>query len=124
VILSAANANDATMLEAVLDDIPAIRMPTGRRRRRPGKVHADKAYDHAVADAPCADAGSDRGSPAAWSTPRTGSAATAGRLSAPGAWLGGFRRLRIRYERSSERFYALAMLACSVICFRSLKRPP
>jgi len=41
-----------------------------------------------------------------------------------GAWLGGFRRLRIRYERSSERFYALAMLACSVICFRSLKRPP
>jgi hypothetical protein len=43
VILSAANANDATMLEAVLDDIPPIHMPTGRRRRRPGKVHADKA---------------------------------------------------------------------------------
>ena len=32
-----------------------------------------------------------------------------------GAWLGGFRRLRIRYER----FYALAMLACSVICFNT-----
>jgi hypothetical protein len=46
VILSAANANDATMLEAVLEDIPAIRMPTGRRRRRPGKVHADKAVRH------------------------------------------------------------------------------
>ncbi len=29
-IVSAANANDATMLEAVLEDIPAIRMPTGR----------------------------------------------------------------------------------------------
>jgi hypothetical protein len=43
--VSAANANDSTMLEAVLEDIPAIRMPTGRRRR-PGKVHADKAYDH------------------------------------------------------------------------------
>jgi len=46
VILSAANANDATMLEAVLEDIPPIRMPTGRRRRRPGKLHADEAYDH------------------------------------------------------------------------------
>jgi len=46
VILSAANANDATMLEAVLDDIPPIRMPTGRRRRRPAKVHGDNAYDH------------------------------------------------------------------------------
>jgi hypothetical protein len=33
------------MFEAVLDDIPAIRMPTGRRRCRPAKVHADKAYD-------------------------------------------------------------------------------
>jgi hypothetical protein len=46
VILSAANANDSTMLEAALDDIPPIRMPSGRRRRRPGTVHGDKAYDH------------------------------------------------------------------------------
>jgi len=41
-----------------------------------------------------------------------------------GAWLGGFRRLRIRYERSSERFSALAMLACSVICCNALLQPP
>jgi hypothetical protein len=46
VVLSGANANDATMFAAVLDDIPPIRMPTGRRRYRPTKVHADKAYDH------------------------------------------------------------------------------
>jgi transposase len=38
-----------------------------------------------------------------------------------GAWLGGWRRLRIGYERDSERFYALAMLACSVICFHALQ---
>jgi hypothetical protein len=37
-------------------------------------------------------------------------------------WLGGFRRLRIRYERSSERFYALVLLACSVICFNRLQQ--
>jgi hypothetical protein len=36
--------------------------------------------------------------------------------------LGGWRRLRIRYERSSGRFYALAMLACAVICFNALSR--
>jgi hypothetical protein len=46
VIPGVANANEATMFEAVLDDVPAIRMLTGRRRRRPGKVDADKAYDH------------------------------------------------------------------------------
>jgi hypothetical protein len=45
-VLSAANANDSTMFEAVLDDIPTNRMPTGRRRRRPAKVHGDKAWDH------------------------------------------------------------------------------
>jgi hypothetical protein len=36
------------MLEAVLDDIPPIRMSSGRRRRRPTKVHADKAVRHEV----------------------------------------------------------------------------
>ncbi len=41
-----------------------------------------------------------------------------------GPWLGGFRRLRIRYECRSERFYALVMLACSVICFSAFQRPP
>jgi transposase len=41
-----------------------------------------------------------------------------------GAWLGGFRRLRIRYERDSQRFYALAMLACAVIFFNALQQPP
>jgi hypothetical protein len=39
-----------------------------------------------------------------------------------GAWLGGLRRLRIRYERSSERFNALVMLACSGICFITLRQ--
>jgi hypothetical protein len=28
------------------------------------------------------------------------------------AWLAGCRRLRIRYDRDSERFFAFAMLAC------------
>ena len=124
VVVSAANANDATMLEAVLEDIPPIRMPTGRRRRRPGTVHADKAYDHRRCRACLRQRGirpriarrmiesSQRLGRHRWTIERTV------------AWLGSFRLLRIPCERSSERFYALAMLACSVICFRSLKRPP
>jgi hypothetical protein len=49
VVLTAANAHDSTMLGAVVDDIPPIRMPTRQRRRRPGTVHADhadKGYDY------------------------------------------------------------------------------
>jgi hypothetical protein len=41
-IVTAANVNDTTMFQALLDDVPAVRVPSGRRRCRPGKVHADK----------------------------------------------------------------------------------
>jgi transposase len=99
-------------------------MPTGHRQRRPGKVHADKAYDHRRCRAYLRRRGirpriarrmiesSERLGRHRWTIERTG------------AWLGGFRRLRIRYERDSERFYALVLLACSVICFNALQQPP
>jgi IS5 family transposase len=123
-IMSAANTGDATMLEAVLDDIPAIQMPTGRKRRRPTKVHADKAYDHHR----CRAYLRRRGIRPRIARRRIESSERLGRhrwrIERTGAWLGGWRRLRIRYERSSERFYALAMLACSVICFNALQQPP
>jgi transposase len=43
--VTAANTGDGVAFEALLDDVPAIRTPSGRRRCRPGKVHADKGYD-------------------------------------------------------------------------------
>lgn len=43
--MTAANAPDASVFEALLDDLPKVRTPAGRWRCRPGKVHADKAYD-------------------------------------------------------------------------------
>jgi IS5 family transposase len=82
-----------------LEGIPAIRMPTGHRRRRPTKVHADKAYDHRRCRAYLHRRGirpriarrmvasSERLGRHRWTTERAG------------AWLGGFRRLRIRYGR-------------------------
>ena len=45
--LTAANLNDTTMFQAVLDDVPPIRTPSGRRRTRPARVYADKT-SHAV----------------------------------------------------------------------------
>jgi IS5 family transposase len=122
VIVSAANANDATMFEAVLEDIPSIRMPSGRRRRRPGKVHGDKAYDHRR----CRAYLRRRGIRPRIARRMVESSARLGRhrwrIERTGAWLGGWRRLRIRYERSSERFYALVVLACAVICFNTLQQ--
>jgi hypothetical protein len=47
-VVTAANIPDVTMLEGVVDDIPPIRTPSGRRRARPGKLDADKGYDSAA----------------------------------------------------------------------------
>jgi transposase len=112
------------MFEAVLDDIPPIRMPTGRRRRRPAKVHADKAYDHRR----CRRYLRRRGIRPRIARRMMESSERLGRhrwtIERTGAWLGGFRRLRIRYERDSGRFYALVLLACSIISFKALQQPP
>jgi hypothetical protein len=47
-VVTAANVSDTTMFQAVVDDIPPIRTPSGQRRSRPGVIHADKAYDSAA----------------------------------------------------------------------------
>jgi IS5 family transposase len=45
VLVTAANVHDSQLLLPMLDSVPAIRTPSGRRRWRPDKLHADKAYD-------------------------------------------------------------------------------
>jgi hypothetical protein len=45
-LATGANTNDGLVFEALLDDLPAVRTPAGRRRRRPAKVHADKGVRH------------------------------------------------------------------------------
>ncbi|MER7277326.1 transposase, partial [Dactylosporangium sp. NPDC000244] len=42
--VSAANTPDAAMLLPLLDGMPAVSGRVGRPRRRPDKLHADKAY--------------------------------------------------------------------------------
>jgi hypothetical protein len=67
--VTAANVADVTRLQAMVDDIPPVRTPSGRQRHRPGKLDVDKG---------CGVARSARGSPAVGSSRRVGSAATAG----------------------------------------------
>jgi hypothetical protein len=46
-MLSAANVHDSMVFEELIDAIEAIKGPRGRGRprKRPNKLHADKAYD-------------------------------------------------------------------------------
>ena len=51
-MLSAANVHDSKILEEAVDAISPIRKPggrPGRPRKRPLKLHADKAYDFPAA---------------------------------------------------------------------------
>jgi hypothetical protein len=47
-MVTAANVSDTTIFAAALDDVPPVRTPSGRRRIRPGAVHADKGYASAA----------------------------------------------------------------------------
>jgi hypothetical protein len=44
-VVTAANVPDVAMLEAVVEDVPPVRTPSGRRRTRPDKLDADKGHD-------------------------------------------------------------------------------
>ncbi len=45
-MITAANMHDSMIFEELIDAIEPIKRPgRGRPRKRPGKLHADKAYD-------------------------------------------------------------------------------
>jgi IS5 family transposase len=102
--VTAANVADVTMLPAVVDDIPVVRTPAGRRRRRPGKVHADKGYDSQPNRAWLRRRGirsriARRGIESSAQLGRH-----RGRAERSLSWLNCFRRLQIRWDRSSQRW--------------------
>jgi transposase len=39
------------------------------------------------------------------------------------AWLVGYRRLQVRYERRADLLLGFAYLACALICLKSLNQP-
>ncbi|MXP66173.1 IS5 family transposase, partial [Roseomonas sp. M0104] len=121
--LSGANRHDSRMLAATLDAVPRIRIGgPGRPRRRPRKLHADKAYDHRRCRRECRARGitpriarrgiesSQRLGKHRWVVERTF------------AWLNRFRRLTIRYERRADIHLAFATLACALVCLNQIRR--
>jgi transposase len=115
--LSAANVPDGKMLTPTLDALAPIKRPCGRPRKRPAKLHADKAYDSAEKRQELRRRGI---------TPRIArrgveSAHRLGRyrwvVERTLAWFNQFRRLRIRYERRADIHLAFLHLGCALICW-------
>jgi len=122
VCLTGANVHDSTVFEALLDAIPPIKRPSGRRRKRPAKVHADKAYDSRR----CRRALTRRHIKVRVARKGIDSSAKLGRhrwvVERTLAWLTRFRRLTIRYERRHDIHHAFVSLGCSLICLNALTR--
>jgi IS5 family transposase len=120
--LSAANVHDSMVFEALLDAIEPIKRPRGRPRKRPAKLHADKGYDFAK----CRRALRQRGIRCRIARRGIESSAKLGRhrwvVERTLAWLGRFRRLRVRYERRDDLHQAFLDLGCALICWRYIER--
>jgi IS5 family transposase len=119
-VVTAANVADTTMFQAVVDDIPPVRTPSGRRRVRPHKVHADKGYDSAANRVWLRRRGirsriARRG---VESSTRLGRHRW--RVERSLSWLSCFRRLQVRWDRDSGRFFAFVLVACAIICCNRL----
>lgn len=119
-LLTAANRHDSVVFEELLDAIPPIRTPAGRRRRRPAKLHADKGYDIPR----CRRALTQRRIKVRIARKGIDTSQRLGRhrwvIERTLAWLNRMRRLTVRYERRADIHQAFLTLGCALICFNAL----
>jgi transposase len=120
--ISGANVHDSQLLCPLINALPLVAGLSGHPRRRPDKLHADKGYDCACYRRWLRQRGI---------TPRIArrgqeSKERLGRyrwvVERTIGWLHRYRRLRIRYERRAEIHLAFLCLACSLICWRFIRR--
>ena len=118
--MTSASAHDVTQLVPLVEAIPAVRGKRGRPRRRPLLVQGDRAYD----SDPHRGELRRRGITAVLARRRTehGSGLGVHRwvVERTISWLHQFKRLRIRYERSSDIHEAFLSIGCALICQRFL----
>jgi transposase len=120
VLISAANTHDSQLMLPLVDSVAPIRSPRGRPRHRPGKLHADKAYDQKALRAELRL----RGIRPRIARKGIESSQRLGRhrwiVEACLSWLLRNRRLVRRYDRKAEHFQAFADLACALLTYRRL----
>lgn len=122
VVVSAANVHDSQALKPLVKAIPSMKSRRGPRRRRPAKLHTDKAYDQpelrewvarrgiAVRIARKGIEPTDWLGRHRWAIERTMS------------WLTGYHRLNLRYERKGNYFLAFLTLAATLTCYKKLTK--
>ena len=120
VVQSGANVHDSKMLEAAVDAIPPIRQSRGAPRRRPTKLHGDKAYDSRH----CRQVLRRRNIIQRLARRGIESSSHLGQhrwvVERTHAWLNRYRRLLIRWEFRADIHLAFLTLGCALVCWRFL----
>jgi hypothetical protein len=121
VVTTPANVRDEVPLVGMLDDLPPVRMPSGRLRYLPGQAAGDRAYGFpwiikAVVARGIESLLAPRGSPHG-----SGLGKVRYVIERTMSWMTGFRRLELCYERTGAHWQAMNELACCVICGRRLR---
>jgi transposase len=121
-MVTAANVHDSQLLLPMLDYVPPIRTPSGRRRWRPDKLHADKAYDTRELRAEVRR----RGIKVRIARKGIESSKRLGRhrwiIESCLSWLMRYRRLVRRYDRKGDHYEAFATIASILICHNRLTK--
>jgi hypothetical protein len=114
--------NDGTLLGHMVDLVAAVARRRGRPRKRPEKLHADKAYRSRMNQALLRA----RHILSRIARPRVDSSARLGRyrrvVERTIAWLHTFRRLRVRDERRADIHDGFLHLAVALICWMFVLR--
>ena len=120
--VTGANTHDVTALTATVDALAPVPGLPGRPRRRPAKLHADKAYDarHVRADLRARGIASRIARRGVHSSQRLGHHRWV--VERTHAWFNAFGKLRTRFERSLTTHLGLLNLAAAVICLRAVLR--
>lgn len=123
VLQSGANVHDSVMFECVVDAVEPIKgRGRGRPRKRPEKLHADKAYDSKR----CRSALGKRGIKVRVARKGIESSERLGRyrwiVERTISWLHRNRRLSVRHERRDDIHQAFLDLGCSLICWNQIQR--
>jgi len=111
------------MFEVVVDAVEPVKgRGRGRPKKRPEKLHADKAYDSKR----CRKALSERGIKVRIARKGVESSERLGRyrwvVERTISWLHRNRRLSVRYERRDDIHQAFLDMGCAMICWNRLSR--
>jgi transposase len=120
--ITGANRNESLEAMNLVDDIPPIRGPRGRPRRKPGALYGDRQYG-----TPRNQKGlKERGIKDFLARQRTPHGSGLGKVrwvvESTLAWVGQARRLKVRYERLAAMHRAFHYLRLAQICCKVLQR--